>query len=333
MLPSRARSFSGVTLLSLLFYATPSLADGDDTFRFAWVRGSSAERCPDEHEIAERVRSRLGRDPFDDAAPRRIEGSVAHADAEWRLELRVRDPDGALLGERLLASSGDDCSSLADAATLAIVLAIDPNASLDESAARTLVAPPPKPALTVPAPRPCPPIPQPAKAPPCPRCEKAELEASLAAHAVGTAGALPRLAAGAQLGGEVAWESLRFGIGAYFMPAVTTDAGHMTFGLTAGFVSGCVAIGSTLDLCGAVDGGVLRVSAEDLAPVDPGEYAWLAAGIGPRVGVNASENLRFELGGFLLAALTRHHFVVRGLDEDFQASPVSGRLFLGARLR
>jgi hypothetical protein len=333
MLPSRAFSFPSLTLLLLVVDAAPALADTGDTFRFAWVRGSSAERCPSEREMAERVRARLGRDPFDDAAARVIEGSVAQSDSEWRLELRVRDAEGALLGERLLASSGDDCSSLADAATLAIVLAIDPNASLDEAAARTLAAPPPKPALPVQAPPPCPPLPRPVKAPPCPKCEASALEVSLAAHGVATAGSLPRLAGGAQLTGEIALESLRFGVGAYFIPAVATDAGHMTFGLTAGFVSGCVAIGGALDLCAAVDGGVLRVSAENLAPVDPGEYAWLAAGVGPRVGVNASENLRFELGGFLLASLTRHQFVIRGVDEDFQANPVGGRLFLGARLR
>ncbi len=319
--------------LSLGLLSPAARADTGDTFRFAWVRGEGAESCPSERAMAERVTARLGRDPFDDAAPRVIEGSVRHAGGQWSLELRVRDENGALLGERSLGSSGDDCTSLAEAGTLAVVLTIDPNASLDEAAARTLATPPPKPSLPPPAPPPCPPPPKAPPPPPCPSCDEPAFETSVAAHGIASAGPLPRIAAGVELGGELAWGGFRLGAGAYFVPAITHQAGHMTFGLTSAVVTGCAAIATALEICGVLDAGVIRVSAEELAPVEPGEYPWLAAGLGPRLGLNATENLRFELAGVVLAPLARHRFQVRGRDEEFQASPVGGRLLLGARLR
>jgi hypothetical protein len=318
--------------LALCLAAPAALARGNDTFRFAWVRGAAAERCPSEREIAERVKARLGRDPFDDAAPRVIEGSVTHTNGQWSLELRVRDENGALLGERTLAASGDDCTSLADAGTLAVVLTIDPNASLDDASANALSAPPPKLPLAPVAPRPCPPSPTPVPPPPCPSCAERGFETSLSAHALGSAGSVPGLAAGVQLGGELGSRRLRLGAGAYFVPAVADEGGHMTFGITAAVISGCAAIAEPLELCGVVDAGVIRASAEQLAPVEAGEFPWLAAGAGPRVHLDVTETLRFELAGVVLAPLTRHRFVVRGLDEEFQASPVGGRLLLGARL-
>jgi hypothetical protein len=321
-----------VAPLALYLGAPAAHAQRNDTFRFAWVRGAAAEHCPSEREMTERVKVRLGRDPFDDAAPRVIEGSVTRADGQWLLELRVRDENGALLGERSLGTSGDDCTSLAEAGTLAVVLTIDPNASHDEAAARALAAPPPKPPLPAPAPPPCPPIPKAAPPPPCPSCAQPGVEISLSAHALGAAGSLPRVAAGVQLGGELGWRSVRFGAGAYFVPSVAHQGGHMSFGLTSAVLSGCAGIAGPLELCGVVDAGVLRVSADVLAPVEPGEYPWLAAGLGPRVGFDAAENLRLELAGVVLAPLARHRFVVRGLNEEFQASPVGGRLLLGARL-
>lgn len=322
-----------VAPLALWLTAPAARAESNDTFRLAWVRGAAAERCPSEREIAERVKARLGRDPFDDAAPRVIEGSVRHTDGQWLLELRVRDETGALLGERSLGTSGGDCTSLAEAGTLAIVLTIDPNASLDAAAARTLAAPPPKPPLPPPAPPPCPPPIKPAPPPPCPSCTDAGLKTSLSAHALGTAGSLPRIAAGVQLGGEVGFQTVHFGVGASFIPAVVHEGGHMSFGLTSAVVSGCARVAGPLELCGLIDAGVIRVGAEELAPVEPGEYPWLAAGVGPRVGVDATENLRFELVGVVIAPLARPRFVVRGRPEEFQASPVGGRLLLGARLR
>lgn len=331
-MPLRRAAFI-VAPFAFFLLTVEARAETDDTFRFAWVRGGDAERCPSEREIAERVRARLGRDPFDDAAARVIEGSVTHENGQWRLELRVRDEDGALLGERALGSSGDDCTSLADAGTLAVVLTIDPNASLDEAATRTLAEPPPKPAPPAPAPAPCPPPPKPPAPPPCPRCEEPAVEASVAAHALVIAGSLPRLTPGAQVGGELAWNSARFGAGIYFQPAVTNDAGHITLGLTAAVISSCIAIGRTLELCGLFDAGVLRVSAEELAPVNPGQYPWLALGLGPRVGFDVTKNLRLELAGFAVVPLARHEFVVRGRDETFQASPIGVRWLLGARLK
>jgi hypothetical protein len=319
--------------LALCLSAPAAHAQRNDTFRFAWVRGAAAEHCPSEREMTERVKARLGRDPFDDAAPRVIEGSVTHADGQWLLELRVRDENGALLGERSLGTSGEDCASLAEAGTLAVVLTIDPNASHDEAAARALAAPPSKPPLPAAAPLPCPPIPKSAPPPPCPTCAGRGFETSLSAHALGTAGSLPRVAAGVQLGGELGWESVRFGVGAYFVPTVAHAGEHMSFGLTSAVLSGCARIAGPLELCALVDAGVMRVSAEELAAVEPGEYPWLAAGLGPRVGFDATENLRFELAGVVFAPFARHRFVVRGLDEEFQASPVGGRLWLGARLR
>src|SRR5262245_25370815 len=70
------------------------------SFRLAWVRTEGGEACIDQRELERRVRTRLGRDPFDAAAPQSIEGEIAFANGVGRATIRVRDDLGALLGRR-----------------------------------------------------------------------------------------------------------------------------------------------------------------------------------------------------------------------------------------
>jgi hypothetical protein len=98
--------------------------------RFAWVRGEGAERCPNAETIARAVSIRLGREPFAPSAPQSVEASVHRANNRWSVSIFLRDVDGTLLGTRSLASDAVDCAGVVPPVSLAIALAIDPEAAL-----------------------------------------------------------------------------------------------------------------------------------------------------------------------------------------------------------
>jgi hypothetical protein len=113
----------------------------------AWARGAHAGDCPAEDEIAERVRRRLGADPFarDAGDPsRHLEGWVDRLEGVLVATWVLRDEEGTIVGERSLRSAASGCGALADGAVLAAAIAIDPEAALRaESAASTVEAEPP----------------------------------------------------------------------------------------------------------------------------------------------------------------------------------------------
>ncbi|MGA7120005.1 MAG: hypothetical protein WBY94_07910, partial [Polyangiaceae bacterium] len=96
--------------------------------RLVWVLGERTQGCADRATIARRVVARLGREVFSESAPRSVEGVVQHEGDRWDAHLYVRDGDGSLFGSRYLSSTAPDCSALDAAVTLAIALAIDPDA-------------------------------------------------------------------------------------------------------------------------------------------------------------------------------------------------------------
>ncbi|MDO9015967.1 MAG: hypothetical protein Q8S73_44555 [Deltaproteobacteria bacterium] len=131
----------------LVALAFPAGALGDPvpaSVRLAWVRGADADACPDGAWLRREVARRLRRDPFDDDGPRSFEAVVERASPGWRATLRVRDREGTLLGERTLTHDAERCDPIADASALAVALAVDPDALIDEPA-RTDASPPPAP--------------------------------------------------------------------------------------------------------------------------------------------------------------------------------------------
>jgi hypothetical protein len=316
--------------------ATALTAHATETVRLAWARGEGADACLGEAELVARVRSRLGTDPFDDAAERVIEGHAVPVKSGFRAELLVRGADGGVLGRRSIEAAGEDCVALGQAVTLAVVLTIDPNAPLrgDESTASFPIDGPPVPSLPQPkAPSAPPDRPRPAATAPCPSCPPPPSRLGLSAGVVGALGLLPRVALGAEVEGAYPALPSGFVVGARWLPSVNSSDGHIAVGITSGKVGYCGGLVDSrlaLSLCGALEAGVTTVVARDLEPVSPGDYPYLALGAGPRLVWPARAAVSFQAGLFGLVPLFRHRFQVEtSRNPGFQASPVGAVGFVG----
>src|SRR5689334_13547038 len=100
-------------LLALLSIQLVGLAEGD-RFELSLDKGAAAERCISEEELKERVRSRIGSEPFADEtgelkSARRLVVRVARAKRFHKLEAQISlfDEDGSRLGQRTLRGALD----------------------------------------------------------------------------------------------------------------------------------------------------------------------------------------------------------------------------------
>ncbi len=175
------------------------------TSSLSWVRLDGAEGCLAGPALARAVEARLGRAVFvptssaEVAVEGRAERVLDDAAPRWRAVLRMTDPAGEVVGERVLESRAAACDELGRVATIAIALMIDP---VTAAPPEPLPAPVPVPALVVaPAPVPAPtpvvaPSPRPAPTPsrPAPRARawRVEVDASL----VGGLGLVPGVGLG-----------------------------------------------------------------------------------------------------------------------------------------
>src|SRR5260370_20595553 len=140
---SRAGLVLGVSLAMGL--VCPSVAWAGNALsapsaRLVWVRGENTEGCSDGAAMARRVSMRLGKNPFREDALTSIEGVIQREAQRWQAQIYMRGADGRLAGTRRLTSDSADCDGLDAAATLAIALAIDPEAVLSPVPAQSLAS-------------------------------------------------------------------------------------------------------------------------------------------------------------------------------------------------
>ena len=97
-----------------------------------------------------------------------MEGSVqpVSVPSGWRATIRVRDAEGAVLGERELSTEGDDCSKLTEPLALVIALMIDPDSNTTVSFDEPKLPSPPPPSPQVEVHRETVYVPMPVEAPP-----------------------------------------------------------------------------------------------------------------------------------------------------------------------
>lgn len=322
--------------LLCLLLAGPAAAE-DERYRLSWVRGKGAEECPSAEQLAASVRQRLGRDPFSVDAPRDIEGSVARIDEVWQARLNVLGPDGAVLGSRDLSTQAPTCSLLADAVTLAIALTIDPSAPLTMPE-NTAAAPPPE-AAPAPAPARAEPAPPPVVVAPQPRApvDRASSFGLGGSAKVGVLfGALPRPAPGGELGVDLRLlRRLRVALGLAFFGEVLTAGDEFALGLTTASLGACFDVVGRphvgLDLCGELQGGALHVVVYAPDPIAPGERAWLAARLGPRLRWKLAPPVELVLGASAVVPFLRREFHIQQNDEPVFATPGLG-FFAGGGL-
>ena len=93
---------------------------------FQYERGPGAELCPDASVMRGLVGGHLGYDAFDDAAALQIRCRIIAQRPRLQAVVNVIDRASGRSGERKLASANVNCTELADAAALAIAIAIDP---------------------------------------------------------------------------------------------------------------------------------------------------------------------------------------------------------------
>jgi hypothetical protein len=331
-----------------------------ETVRLVWVRGERTESCEDGAAIARRVVARLGKNVFSESSPRSIEGVIQHEGEHWEAHLYVRDSGGILVGSRDLSSEGPDCGAIDAAATLAIVLTIDPDAALrpPQSVPSPAPAPPPRPAMplaahstsgltgapafaTPPAPGTRPPITalpdRPAERPrrPPPSSPSSSEAAVISVRALVAGGLLPAVSAGVALSAEVPVQGkLSFSVGLFYFPEVRTPSADSAFGLTAGWLGACarpwqgsrIALSSCLKLLlGAIHSVVFVRD-----PYQPGDQPWGGASLSAQARVRLFGSLHAELGGEIIAPVARQRFAAQGqAGTIFQEGPVAGAGFAG----
>ena len=304
--------------------------------RFGWVRGEGAESCASQQQIEDQVIARLGRDPFSRTATRSVEASVTGGPQGFRVNLFLRDPTGAKVGSRELESDTTRCDSVESAATLAIALAIDPDAALGELS-RASSAPANAPVAASP--------PEGAKANREPQAEppqplaptSSDLPPSALAVRAGVAvGLLPRAGPGIETAAEVAaLRQLRLSIGAWWLPEERTSDREFGFGLTALGLGGCLELlgkpRANLAVCGHLWAGAIHAVVYGPSPAEPGAQAWAAASMAPRARFRIVGPLLVEVGAELVVPFLRTAFVVKGRPDPplFQQAPVAAFPFLG----
>jgi hypothetical protein len=293
-------------------------------------------------EVERQVRWRLGRNPFQLDAPRMIEAKVSLVDATWHAELSVRDNTGALLGQRLLDVKADNCGQVVDAVGLAVALAIDPNVSFESRV-------PPLPSAAAPSKNANPataqapvkargsaPSAQPVPGYASPQdvsSDKSRYEYELTLRGLIAEGLLPGLAPGTGVVGAFGAKGLKLTLGLSFLPETKKGDGF-SFGLSAisaGFCGDVLRSGPvSASLCSELIAGAMHAVVYQLEPLHPGDHAFAALGIGPKIGLHTFSPFFIEGGVTAAINFVRPRFAVLGDSSPvFESSLVGGLGFIG----
>lgn len=323
------------TLVGALLVATAARGDEPGPpIRLAWVRAEGAESCANFATIVEGVIRRLGRDPFTADARRSIEGVVSRDGTRWVARLYVREADGTLEGSRELASEAEACDAIGEAVTLAMALAIDPEAAMRVAAAEAVPSPAPVvPTPVAPLPTPAPPVVPTGPSTPA----RPGVRGGLALHAVGVFGVLPAPSAGFDITGDVfVTRRVRVSVGMLFVPEIRPPSPNdlFAFGLTSAVVRGCVdAVQSpllSLAGCGGAFVGGVHALEPGRPSLRPGQQVWGAVSAEVRATLRLVGPLVVDVGGGLVVPITRYRFFLEGSDRTlFQQPAVAASAYAG----
>ncbi len=334
-----------MTALVMAYSARVSAVESDAYVQLRWQRGPTARTCPEQAELEQLVRLRLGRNPFAASAPRTIEASIDYTGSEWHVELHVRDASGPVQGQRVFDVRAQACAEVVDAVGLAVALAIDPNASIASlpSAAtpsesqqgaheqgpannriNTAVAPV-APAYS--------PLPYTYVAlPTASAAAKDPYETQLTLRGLVAGSLLPGAAPGLGVAGAVGKQILEVTLGISHLPE-TAQNQQFSFGLTtldAGLCGHAARSRSVVaSLCGEVHAGAVHSVVRQLQPVHPGDRFYAALSIGPKIGWRAWSPLFFEVGVSAWAAMERPIFDLADGSNVYKIPEVSAVGFLG----
>lgn len=312
-------------LALLIVLAGPSArGDGRPTASLRYTLGPGAERCPDAETIRDAVAARLGREPWDEAAPRVIIVAVGREGEGLRARVELRRRDGKISGLREMSSPARDCVELAAAVELAISIAIDPLSFTSPRAASE------QPAASQPAAEPAAADPEVVATSPAParKTDATPLRVSASVGGLAALGSAPAVAGGIALQGQLRWGTLSAALeGRIDLPAYRDiPGGRVSSSLLLAGALGCVHLRSFFG-CGALFAGALRGAGHDIAQPDRATLPYAAAGARLGVEIPLYSVLSLRVHGDVLATLTR--ITLRetgGPTEYWSTPPLSGAL-------
>lgn len=286
--------------------------NASDRFRLLWIRGEHAESCPGPEHATRRVVERLGRDPFTATGGWAIEVVLLRDAPRWRAQVVLRDAGGRSHGEKNFESAGDDCSAIAEAATLTAALAVEQHGH-ETIADDAQVTAPPKTVAS-------------ARVTPAPRgSEGLALTSAAATIRVFPAwGLMPgapfgvgnetRLGLGAR-GRTQAYVA----ISALWVPYAPARDTSVTFGMTVFGAGGCAVTARAprveMLLCGQLLLGALHTAVRTRTPLDLEPSPWGAFTLGHRLAVHPVGALTLELGLDAVVPFQRRTFRVLGSNQ------------------
>lgn len=303
---------------------TPAHAAGGH-YRLELVRADGAGSCPGAASIEREVTARLGRNPFAQTGERGIELVLERSESSWRARLYLRvdpnEPDAV----RLLESDAEDCTELGKSVALAVALAIAPELGPE---------PPPEPP---PSPPVCPPSPPPL--PPPPSLPRASLHGEASLRGVLAPHLLPGTSAGASLAVSIRGSLLGASFGGLFFPEneLRASGARLGFGISAGFVSGCLWARTSqpqLWSCLGARVGVLHSVVYAPEPQHPGDKFWAAATSELGLRQQLFGRAFAEAGVAAIFPLLRHRFQIdAGRAPIYEQGAALAEGFVGLGLR
>lgn len=288
-------------------------------YRLQVVRAEGAASCPSGAVLEQDVTQRLGRSPFADDGERGIELVFERSETGWRAKLYLRIDATESDAARVLESDAADCSELGKSVALAIALAIAPELPPLEP------KPPPEPVV-------CPPPPPP---PPPP----STLHGAATLRGLWSPNLLPSSSPGAALSVTLRGELFGANFGGVFYPEakLQRDAQKLGFGITAGFLSGCLwARTHEPEVWSCIGARVGAVHAVVYAPepVHPGDRFWSAASMELGLRQTLVSRLFVEGGAAAIFPLVRHRFFVDANTAPiYEQGPAVVEGFVGLGLR
>jgi hypothetical protein len=306
--------------LLLALAATPARASGQK-YRLEVVRAEGAGSCPAAAVLEHDVIQRLGRSPFGEDGERGIEIVLERSETGFRARLYLRvdatEPDAA----RVIESDSADCAELGKSVALAVSLAIAPELPPLE----------PKPKVEAPV------CPKPPTLPPPPPPPTLHGTASL--RGLWSPHLLPSGSPGAALSVTLRGELLGINFGGIFYPEATLqrDGAKLGFGISAGFLSGCLWARTRepqVWSCLGARIGALHSVVYTPEPQHPGDRFWSAAAMELGLRQTLFGRAFVDAGAAAVFPLVRHRFLVDAASTPiYEQGPALVEGFVGLGLR
>jgi len=282
------------------------------------IEWEAPQGCPDVDTVYERLSTVLGRAPSDLGVFRQVRGAIVEAPPAWQLTLVMFD--GKQNRSRLI--SAPRCADLAEAAAVAIALALDAEARGPAAPpAASVVAPDAGTSGEQKEPKPGQPL-------------DMHVEAELGG--VLDLSSLPGPAAGVSLLGRLRWGATSLALQATLLPSETETVrsdrfvqfGLMTLGARAcqrgfeGVLYGAACLGFEV--------GRLEAEGSGLIDAQRVHDLWLAPSAALELGLPLWRSLGLNLRAEAVRPLVRRPYVINDSEQVYRTPGVSSRLYLSA---